>query len=101
MRAYNRRVSGRASPEVLEAARARLGRRDAVLVHDYLLVKRGAERTFAKMCDLSPGAPVATLLYDHERFDERLAGHEVRTSPLQRLGLRQDNFRRAFPVMPW
>lgn len=86
---------------MLEAARARLGQRDAVLVHDYLLVLRGAERTFAKMCDLFPGAPVSTLLYDHEVFDERLAGHVVRTSVLQRLRLRQGNFRALFPVMPW
>lgn len=91
----------RASAEVLEAARARLGQREAMLVHDYLLVLRGAERTFAKMCDLFPGAPVATLLYDGEVFDERLAGHEVHTSPLQHLGLRQANFRALFPVMPW
>jgi glycosyltransferase involved in cell wall biosynthesis len=72
-----------------------------VLAHDYLLVMRGAERTFAKMCDLLPGAPVATLLYDEDVFAERLAGHEVRASPLQRLGVRQDGFRRLFPLMPW
>jgi glycosyltransferase involved in cell wall biosynthesis len=94
-------VTDRATPEVLQAARARLGSRDAVLVHDYLLVMRGAERTFAKMCDLFPGAPVATLLYDRDVFHERLAGHDVRTSPLQRLGLRQANFRALFPMMPW
>jgi glycosyltransferase involved in cell wall biosynthesis len=91
----------RASAEVLSAARARLGSRDAVLVHDYLLVMRGAERTFAKMCDLFPGAPVATLLYDRDVFAQRLAGHAVHTSPLQRLGVRQRSFRPLFPVMPW
>lgn len=85
---------------MLQAARARLGTRGAVLVHDYLLVMRGAERTFAKMCDLFPGAPVATLLYDPEVFGERLAGHRVHTSPLQRLGLRQGSFRAALPAMP-
>jgi glycosyltransferase involved in cell wall biosynthesis len=72
-----------------------------VLVHDYLLVMRGAERTFSKMCDLFPGAPVATLLYDGEVFDERLAGHPVHTSALQRLGVRQAGFRRLFPIMPF
>ena len=86
---------------MLEAARARLGPRNAVLAHDYLLVLRGAERTFAKMCDLFPGAPVATLLYDPEVFDRRLAGHPVHTSGLQRLRVRQASFRRLFPLMPW
>ena len=72
-----------------------------MLVHDYLLVMRGAERVFTKMCDLFPGAPVATLLYDRDVFSERLAGHNVLTSPLQRLGFRQKHFRALFPVMPW
>ena len=34
------------------------------LVHDYLLVMRGAERTFAAMADCWPEASVRTLLYD-------------------------------------
>ncbi len=34
------------------------------LVHDYLLVLRGAERTFAAMTDVWPEAPIFTLLYD-------------------------------------
>jgi glycosyltransferase involved in cell wall biosynthesis len=71
-----------------------------VLVHDYLLVMRGAERTFARIADMWPGAPIATLLYDHEVFGERLAGHPVRTSRLQRLGARQSTFKVLLPAMP-
>jgi glycosyltransferase involved in cell wall biosynthesis len=74
---------------------------NAVLVHDYLLVMRGAERTFAALCDLWPGAPVASLLYDEEVFGSRLSGHAVRTSPLQRLGARQATFKGLLPFMPW
>ena len=33
------------------------------LVHDYLLVMRGAERCFAAMADIYPEAPLYTLLY--------------------------------------
>ncbi len=72
-----------------------------MLVHDYLLVMRGAERSFAAICDLWPDAPVASLLYDPRVFGERLAGHPVRTSPLQRLGATQSNFRALLPLMPW
>jgi glycosyltransferase involved in cell wall biosynthesis len=72
-----------------------------VLVHDYLLVMRGAERSFAAMCDLWPSAPVATLLYDPHVFGSRLAGHSVRPSPLQRLGARQSTFKALLPLMPW
>lgn len=71
-----------------------------MLVHDYLLVMRGAERTFAAMADLWPRAPIATLLYDPEIFDERLATHPIRTSPLQRLGARQGSFKALMPAFP-
>ncbi len=71
-----------------------------LLVHDYLLVLRGAERTFAAMSDMWPEAPIATLLYDEAATHGRFAGHRVLTSPLQRLGLRQRHFRGTLPVLP-
>jgi hypothetical protein len=56
--------------------------RDARLAHsgfsdDYLLVPRGAERTFAQMALCWPEAPIYTLLYDervtHGEFAGRMA----------------------------
>jgi len=76
------------------------GREHIALVHDYLLVMRGAERTFAAMADLYPKAPVFTLLYDEQGTGGRFAGHSVTTSALGRLGLRQANFRRLLPLYP-
>jgi len=70
-----------------------------VLVHDYLLVLRGAERTFLAMADCWPRAPVATLLYD-PAIAGPLAGHEVRTSALQRFNADQQSFRRMLPLYP-
>jgi glycosyltransferase involved in cell wall biosynthesis len=70
------------------------------LVHDYLLVMRGAERTFAAIADLYASAPIFTLLYDEQGTNERFAAHSVITSPLQRLGARQSNFRRLLPLYP-
>ena len=69
------------------------------LVHDYLLVLRGAERTFAAMADAWPDAPVYTLLYD-EAVDARFGGRQVTTSPLQRLRVKQSGFRRMLPLFP-
>ncbi len=70
-----------------------------VLAHDYLLVMRGAERTFAAMCDIYPGAPILTLLFDRA-VGERFAGHPVTVSPLGRLGVGQAGFRRLLPLYP-
>ncbi len=71
------------------------------LVHDYLLVMRGAERTFAAMADAWPAAPLYTTLYDPQGTQGRFAGREVRTSPLQRLGSQQASFRRLLALYPW
>lgn len=70
------------------------------LVHDYLLVLRGAERSFAAMADCFPDAPVYTLLYDEGGTLGRFADHPLTTSYLQRLGVRQEGFRRLLPLFP-
>jgi glycosyltransferase involved in cell wall biosynthesis len=69
-----------------------------ILAQDYLLVMRGAERTFATIADIWPQAPIATLLYDEKATHSRFAGRRLRTSVLQRLGIRQRTFRAALPL---
>jgi glycosyltransferase involved in cell wall biosynthesis len=81
-------------------ARATLPAVSVGLAHDYLLVMRGAERTFAAIADLAPAAPVYTLLYDRDGTGGRFDGHDVTTSPLQRVGVRQRGFRALLPLLP-
>jgi glycosyltransferase involved in cell wall biosynthesis len=73
---------------------------NVVLVHDYLLVMRGAERTFATIAELYDSSPIFTLLYDEEGTAGRFAGRSVTTSPLQRLGVSQRGFRKLLPLYP-
>jgi glycosyltransferase involved in cell wall biosynthesis len=70
------------------------------LVHDYLLVLRGAERTFAAMASCWPEAPIFTLLYDEKRMGSAFADRDVHTSYLQRVGARQKTFRPLLPLFP-
>ncbi len=70
------------------------------LAHDYLLVMRGAERTFGAMADLWPQAPIYTLLYDEHGTGGRFAGRRVSTSFMQRMNIKQDGFRRFLPLYP-
>ncbi|HSZ05239.1 MAG TPA: glycosyltransferase [Solirubrobacteraceae bacterium] len=70
------------------------------LAHDYLLVMRGAERTFAAIADLYAHAPIFTLLHDEQGTNGRFAGRSVTTSPLQRFGADQSTFRRLLPLYP-
>jgi glycosyltransferase involved in cell wall biosynthesis len=100
-------IRDRASSSALIASPAR-GDRAAVsplagrvsLAHDYLLVMRGAERTFAAIADLYADAPIFTLLHDAQGTHGRFAGHSVSTSSLQRLGVDQSSFRRLMPFYP-
>jgi len=71
------------------------------LAHDYLLVMRGAERTFAAIAELYDAAPIFTLLYDEQATAGRFAGRSITTSPLQRLGVGQASFRRLLPLYPF
>lgn len=73
---------------------------DVALVHDYLLVLRGAERTFASIADLWPSAPVYTLVYDAAATEQRFAQHPVHTSMLQRTQISQAAFRTLLPLYP-
>jgi glycosyltransferase involved in cell wall biosynthesis len=73
---------------------------NVVLVHDYLLVMRGAERSFLALADLYPRAPVATLLYDPAIFGRCLADRRISTSGFQRLRFRQGTFKALMPLLP-
>jgi glycosyltransferase involved in cell wall biosynthesis len=70
------------------------------LVHDYLLVLRGAERTFAEIADCWPDAPIYTLLHDAEATRGRIQRPALQTTPLQRLRPSQRSFRRLLPLYP-
>ena len=77
-----------------------LADRNVALVHDYLLVLRGAERAFAAIADMWPIAPLYTLLYDPAATKGRFESHPVTTSVLQRAGLTQASFRKLLPLYP-
>ncbi len=72
----------------------------SALVHDYLLVMRGAERTFAAIAGCWPKAPIHTLLFDAVATSGHFGGRKIHPSPLQRLGVGQQGFRRLLPVLP-
>ena len=70
------------------------------LVHDYLLVMRGAERTFAAIADCWPDGDVNTTIYSRDGTGGRFDRRRIHTSYLQRLGVRQRGFRLLLPLFP-
>ncbi len=73
---------------------------DVLLVHDYLLVRRGAERTFEAITECFPRADVATLLYDPVASQGRFRGRRIRTSLLQSVAAKQGRHRLFLPLLP-
>ena len=57
-----------------QAGTLRLMRDATGLVHDYLLMMRGAERTFAAIAESWPHAPIVTTLYSQDGTDGRFSG---------------------------
>jgi glycosyltransferase involved in cell wall biosynthesis len=92
----------RAQSELRSGALAELTctHRPPALVHDYLLVMRGAERTFAAIADCFPSAPIHTLLFDPVAIGDRFGGRRIHHSYLQRLGFGQSSFRTLLPLLP-
>lgn len=76
------------------------GKLSVGLVHDYLLVTRGAERAFSAIAACWPGTPIYTLLYDERGVDGRFEPSRVQASYLQRLHARQRHFRALLPFFP-
>lgn len=54
------------------------------IVHDFLVVRGGAERVLKELCEMYPEAPVYTLLYDEEKMRGMFAGKDIRPSYLQK-----------------
>ena len=70
------------------------------LVHDYLVFLRGAERTFAAVADLWPGAPIYTVAYSERATERRFAGREIHASWLRWLRPRRPTLPFLLPLYP-
>lgn len=68
------------------------------LAHDYLTQRGGAERVVLSMLKAFPGAPLHTSLYEPTTTFPGFADHDVRTLPLNRLGLLRRHHRLGLPV---
>jgi glycosyltransferase involved in cell wall biosynthesis len=68
------------------------------LVHDYLTQRGGAERTVVAMLRAFPGAPLYTSLYLPAATFPEFATADVRTLPLNRIGLFRRYHRLALPL---
>ncbi len=69
------------------------------LAHDYATQRGGAERVALVMAEAFPGAPMYTTLYHPEGTFPEFAPLDVRTSPLDRVGVLRRHHRLALPLL--
>ncbi|RYC04422.1 glycosyltransferase [Nocardioides zhouii] len=69
------------------------------IAHDYLTQRGGAERVVLSLMKAFPGAPVHTTLYDPEGTYPEFADADIRTSPLNRIGVLRRDHRLALPLL--
>ncbi len=74
-------------------------RPDVALAHDYLTQRGGAERALLALARAFPDAPVYTSVHEPTTTYAEFSDHDVRTTPLQRLGPLRRNPRLALPVL--
>lgn len=70
------------------------------IVHDYLVNRGGAERVVAALHRVFPAAPIYTSLYAPDATYPELREADIRTSKLQKLLRKPEDFRRLAPLMP-
>jgi glycosyltransferase involved in cell wall biosynthesis len=69
------------------------------LVHDYLTQQGGAERVVLALAEAFPAAPIHTSLYDPDGTFPEFSRYDIRTLPLDRLGILRSHHRLALPLL--
>src|SRR4051812_17900219 len=71
----------------------------AVIAHDYVSQRGGAERVTLALLRAFPGAPLVTSVYEPEQTFPEFQAHDIRTSSLQRIGAFRRDPRLALPLL--
>jgi glycosyltransferase involved in cell wall biosynthesis len=69
------------------------------IVHDYLTQRGGAERVVLAIADVFAGAPIHTSFYDPAGTFPEFGAADVRTLPIDRVGVLRRHHRLALPVL--
>jgi len=71
------------------------------LVHHYLLNMRGGERVLEMFCEIFPQADIFTLVYNESVISDKIKGHNINTSFLQKLPFAKTKWRYYLPLFPF
>ena len=71
------------------------------IVHYWLVSMRGGEKVVEALCDMYPDADIFTLVCDHDKISNKLRGHRIFTSFLQRIPGAKKRYQSMLPLMPF
>ena len=71
------------------------------IVHYWLVGMRGGEKVIEAICDLFPGADIFTLVYDPAEISDKIRGHKITTSFLQKIPGSKRRYQSMLPLMPF
>ncbi len=80
-------------------ARMTRARLPVAIVHDYLTQRGGAERVVLALARAFPGAPIHTSFYEPATTFPEFEACDVRTMPMNRVGILREHHRLAFPLL--
>ncbi len=70
------------------------------IVCDWLTGMRGGERCLDAVCEIYPQADIFTLVHIKNAISSRIESHKIKTSFIQKLPGKIENFRRYLPLFP-
>ena len=70
------------------------------IVHDWLTNLGGAEKVLRAICDLFPGAPIYTIVYNEKRMGGLFSDREIIPSKIQRFPFAKTQYTKYLPFMP-
>jgi len=76
-----------------------MGKRTAI-IHDWLNGMRGGEKVLEELLEIFPEADIFTLFLEEGRISEKIKGHKIVTSALNRSGFIKNNYRNFLPLFP-
>ncbi|MCK5003837.1 MAG: glycosyltransferase [Candidatus Aminicenantes bacterium] len=76
-----------------------MGKRTAI-IHDWLNGMRGGEKVLEELLDIFPDADIFTLFLEEDKISEKIRGHQINTSSLNRSGMIKKRYRYFLPLFP-
>lgn len=75
-------------------------KRKAAIIHDWLNGMRGGEKVLEEILDFFPEADIFTLFLEEKNISEKIRGHKIIPSPLNKYSFIRKHYKHFLPFFP-